>query len=141
MIKFMKIKNFLPFALLFLVIAFPLLSFADTSTSATTLLCSLKSNPVLGDVLNYGTCIITKSVVPLLFSLALAMFIWGVVQYVINNDEEAKKDKGKQFMIWGLIALAIMVSVWGVVSILGNTFGLGKNVIIPQVQNIAAPGK
>ena len=62
------------------------------------------------------------------------MFIWGVVQYVINGEEEAKKAKGKQFMIWGIIALAVMVSVWGLVSILTHTFGIssGKD-FIPQL--------
>jgi hypothetical protein len=61
------------------------------------------------------------------------MFIWGVVQYVINSDEEAKKAKGKQFMIWGVLGLAIMFSVWGLVNIVGTTFGI--DYIIPQVRS------
>ena len=65
------------------------------------------------------------------------MFIWGVVQYVINSGEEAKKDKGKQFMLWGLIALTVMVSVWGLVDILGATFGVDDTSVIPQVKTAA----
>ena len=61
------------------------------------------------------------------------MFVWGVVQYVIKSDEEAKKQKGKQFMLWGLIALTVMVSVWGLVEILGTTFGINTS-FIPQVK-------
>jgi hypothetical protein len=60
------------------------------------------------------------------------MFIWGVVQYVINSDEEAKKAKGKEFMIWGIIGLTVMVSVWGLVNVLGSTFNNIRSVI-PQV--------
>jgi uncharacterized membrane protein YidH (DUF202 family) len=90
------------------------------------------ANAKLQDLLSYGTCIINRSVIPLIFTLAMLMFIWGVVQYVINDDEEAKKAKGKQFMIWGIIALAVMVSVWGLVNIVGSTFGI-KNVV-PQLQ-------
>jgi len=56
------------------------------------------------------------------------MFIWGVVQYLINAQEETKREKGKQFMIWGIIALTVMTCVWGLVSIVGTTFGI-QNVI------------
>lgn len=94
--------------------------------------------PVTGDtkfqdLLSYVTCIIGKAVIPLIFALAIVVFLWGVVQFVMNSDEEAKKAKGKEFMMWGIIALAVMVSVWGLVSILGNTFGINAH-FIPQVK-------
>lgn len=95
-------------------------------------ICTLVANPKFGDLLSYITCIIGKSVIPLIFALAIASFVWGVVQYVINTDDEAKKAKGRQFMIWGIIALAVMVSVWGLVKILGTTFGI--EYVIPQLQ-------
>jgi hypothetical protein len=102
--------------------SFPLLSYG------AVLFCTLAPSPTLGVLLSYITCILTGFVVPLIFALAMVMFIWGVVQYVINTDEEAKKQKGKMFMIWGIIALTVMTSVWGLVGIVGNTFGI-KNVI------------
>lgn len=86
--------------------------------------CDFSSGSKLGDLFSYITCIIQNGVVPLIFAIAMVMFIWGVVQYVINSDEEAKKAKGKQFMIWGIIALTVMIGVWGLVGIVGNTFGL-----------------
>ena|SRR3989338_3732704 len=94
--------------------------------------CQLDTNPKLQHLLKYVTCIISSAVIPLIFALAVAMFVWGVVQFVIYSDEEAKKAKGKQFMLWGIIALTVMISVWGLVSILGNTFGVNTG-FIPQV--------
>jgi hypothetical protein len=62
------------------------------------------------------------------------MFVWGVVKFFfINADEEAKRAQGKQYMIWGIIALAVMLSIWGLVSILGATFGIKTNSVLPQV--------
>lgn len=87
----------------------------------------------LQGVLGYFTCLINDSVIPFIFAIAIAMFIWGAVKFfIINADEEAKREQGKQFMIWGIIALAIMISVWGIVSILTSTFGVDGNVL-PQV--------
>jgi hypothetical protein len=94
-------------------------------------LCNLAAGSKIGDLFNYVGCIINRSVIPLIFALALVMFIWGVVQFVINSDEEAKKEKGRQFMIWGIIGLTVMVSVWGLVGVLGSTFGL--TTVLPQV--------
>jgi len=102
-------------------------------TQSTLGTCSgLGSKPNLGTLLNYATCFINSSVIPLIVSLAIAMFIWGVVQYVINSDEEAKKEKGKQFMIWGIIGLVVMISVWGIVRIVGTTFSIDFK--IPQLK-------
>ena len=95
-------------------------------------LCGIGDNPKIQNLFVYITCIINSSVIPLIFALALAMFVWGVVQFVINSDEEVKKEKGRQFMIWGIIGLTVMVGVWGLVGILGNTFGI-KTGIVPQV--------
>ncbi|MDP2788920.1 MAG: hypothetical protein Q8O46_02615 [bacterium] len=83
----------------------------------------------LGDLFSYVTCIIAKTIIPLIFALAVVMFLWGVVQYVINDGKEEKKEDGKKFMVWGIIALTVMIGVWGLVGILGRTFGLNTTVL------------
>src|SRR3989338_9323395 len=86
-----------------------------------------------GDLLDYATCTINNSVIPLLFAVAVVMFILGVLKFFLNSDDEAKKEKGRQFMIWGIVALAVMTSIWGLVAMLGNTFGIKTNAL-PQVR-------
>ena len=96
--------------------------------------CTLAGNPRFQDLLCYLTNIINDSVIPLIFALATVMFIWGAVKFfIIDVDEEAKRKQGKQFMIWGIIALAVMLSVWGLVGILRTTFGINTGSILPQV--------
>lgn len=106
----------------------------DVSTLVTQASGTCKLEPKFQGLLDYGTCIIGKSIIPFIFALAVVMFIWGAVKFfIINADEEAKRAQGKQFMIWGIIALAVMVSVWGLVAILGNTFNLPTG-FLPQVK-------
>lgn len=61
--------------------------------------------------------------VTFLIALAIVWFIYNVVRYTMSSDEE-KKGAAKQQMIWGVIAIAVIVSIWGLVSILQNMFGV-----------------
>ena len=63
---------------------------------------------------------IIKYVVPLIFAIALVAFLWGVFQYFFSGAE--KKEEAKDFLLYGIIGLFIMVSVWGLVRILTGTF-------------------
>lgn len=102
--------------------------------TGTSSACDLSDSPKFQDYLCYATGIINDSIIPLIFALATAMFVWGTVKFfIVNVDEEAKRAQGKQFMIWGIVALAVMLSVWGLVAILGSTFNLDTSVL-PQVK-------
>jgi hypothetical protein len=104
-------------------------------------ICPYTNNPSpkFQDVLGYATCIIGSSIIPFIFALAVVMFVWGVVQYfLLNADEEKKRTQGKMFMIWGIIALAVMISVWSLVAILGDTFGIDTSVL-PTVSPSVSP--
>jgi hypothetical protein len=82
------------------------------------------------DLLDFGVCIINNSVIPLIFSIAIVMFFWGAVKFfIIDADEESKREQGKQFMLWSIIALAVMIGIWSLVNILGATFGLHPGVL------------
>jgi len=72
--------------------------------------------------------------IPILVSLALLYFFWGIADWILNMSGDAEKmKKGRERMVWGLIALFFMVSVAGVVSILSNTFfGSAPNHSGPQ---------
>ncbi len=70
---------------------------------------------------DYLGCLLARSVVPVLFALAFVVFLWGVVQFIMNSADEAERAKGKQFMLWGIIGLFVMFSVWGLVSIIQKT--------------------
>lgn len=94
--------------------------------------CS-NSIKTITDFINLGICILMKSIVPLLFALATVGFIWGIIQYFINPENEEKRSQGKSYMLWGLIGLFVMVSIWGLVAVFSNTVGINNKLIVPQV--------
>ncbi len=104
----------------------------NSGSSASAVGCSLANDAKLQDLFTYANCIINRSIIPLLFTLATLFFLWGVVQYMLADANESKRETGKQYMVWGIIALTVMLSVWGLVNLLGNTFGLDTG-FVPQV--------
>ncbi len=89
------------------------------------------SMKTLGDIINWASCTLIKSIIPLLMALAVVGFIYGIIQYFMNPDNEEKRKKGKTYLLWGLIGLFVMVSIWGLVGILSDTFGI--KTVIPQL--------
>lgn len=68
---------------------------------------------------------ILSPLIPILFTLALIAFFWGVGKYVIQGaSDEKAREQGKQIMIWGIVGLFVMVSVWGLVILVQDTFNL-----------------
>ncbi len=68
----------------------------------------------------------------LLFSAALAMFLWGILDFIRNADNSEEREKGKKRMLWGIIALFAMVAFLGLTGIFTNTF-FGGDPILPQL--------
>lgn len=62
---------------------------------------------------------------PVLVGLALLAFLWGLVKFIyrVGGDEKAVTD-GKNLMLWGLIALFILVSLMGIIAFFQSDLGL-----------------
>lgn len=66
---------------------------------------------------------VLNTIIPIIMTLGLIYFIWGVISYTTGKSDDAKKE-GRDRMIYGIIGLFVIVSVWGLVNILQNTFGV-----------------
>lgn len=69
--------------------------------------------------------IINRVLVPLLFAVSFIVFLYGVAKaYILSPGDEDAIKSGHKIILWGLIGFATMVSVWGLVNVVVNTFGL-----------------
>ncbi len=61
---------------------------------------------------------IIDPLISLAFVVAVVVFIWGIVQFInaLNNGGDTKV--GKSHMIWGIIGMTVMVSTYGIISML-----------------------
>lgn len=65
--------------------------------------------------------------IPVLFVLATVIFLFGVVKYLTASGDEEKLSQSKTFMIYGLIGLFVMLTMWALVSAAVNTFFGGNS--------------
>lgn len=68
-------------------------------------------------------------VIPLLIVIATIIFMVGILRYVTAGGDEEKIKAGRNMLIFGIVALAVMISMWGLVKILIDTFGVGGTPI------------
>jgi hypothetical protein len=67
--------------------------------------------------------VILNPLILLLFSAALVYFLYGVVQYLISPEDEELRTTSKSHMLYGVIGMFIMMSVFGIMRLILNSFG------------------
>ena len=73
-----------------------------------------------------------NALIGLFITLAIVAFFWGLIKYLFNMGTENAKD-GIQIMLWGVIAIFVMVSIWGIIRLLQATFRVtSTDPIIPR---------
>jgi hypothetical protein len=57
-------------------------------------------------------------IIGLVTGIAVLLFIWGIVKYIIAQGSETAKASAKNTMFYGVIALFVLFSFWGIVQLL-----------------------
>ncbi len=67
-------------------------------------------------------------IIALLSAIALLVFVYGSVVYIFNGGNETAREKGKSHIMYGIIGLLIMVSAWGILSLVAGSIGAGAKL-------------
>jgi Type IV secretion system pilin len=111
----------------------PLFVFAQASAP------SGQSIDKLGAFLQQFIGFIDNYLVPLLFAVAFIVFIFGMFRYfILGGADEEKRSQGRTLMLWGMIGFFVMVSIWGILNLLVNSFGLGSSAR-PDLPTFGSP--
>ena len=73
--------------------------------------------------------VVLNPLISLLFGLAFAYFVWGVVKYVWSAEQEASREEGRRAIVWGLIGMFIMFSVFGILRLVTGSIGADANAL------------
>ena len=86
------------------------------------------------------SCVISTILNPLvvlLVGVAILVLTWGIVKYIASGADATKRKEGGELVAYGVFGIFIMLSIWGLVGLLTNTFfgtgGPAKNPPIPTI--------
>jgi len=79
--------------------------------------------------------LIINPLILFLFALAVAFFLYGIFEFILNQDNEEKRTAGKSHMLWGIVGITIMMGVFAIMSLILRTFNIsGVNLKTGEVQ-------
>ncbi|HEY4488130.1 MAG TPA: hypothetical protein VJB97_01290 [Candidatus Paceibacterota bacterium] len=83
---------------------------------------------------------IINPIILVVFAFGFFIFTWGMVQFLWNMRGGEVKEDGKQHMLWGIIGMLIMVSVYGIISLIDDTLDLDiSNPNVNRINDVTFP--
>lgn len=73
---------------------------------------------------------------PIIVGLALLYFFWGLAQFIAKSGSSESHEEGRNKMIWGLIALFVIITVWGIVFFIAEELGI-RQTLSPDVTGLS----
>lgn len=78
---------------------------------------------------------IINLIVPIIGALLLIYFFYGIAQYISAGGDEEKRTAARNMMIYAVIGMFVAFSIFGLVALVGRTFGVGNG----SSQNLPLP--
>lgn len=103
----------------YLLVGVPSMLLAVSAVSAQSAATIAASNDVFQRVVD----LIFLPMYKLALAITALYFFYGIANFVYFMNDPEKKNLGKQHLLWGSIGMFIILSIGGIISILGGLFG------------------
>lgn len=101
----------------------PSVAFAQTITDVNTL--------------SYKITNLGNLVIEFLIGFAVIFIIYNVVRFITTSGEG--RGEYRTSILWGIVGLFVILSIWGLVRILTNTFRTDTNAPVNQYPRVQYP--
>lgn len=104
---------------------------SSLATGATLLLPVIASAQTISDTLIFLS-VILNGIIGLFITLAIVVFFWGLIRYLWSMGPE-EAHEGIKIMFWGVVAIFVMVSIWGIIQLLQRSLRVqSTDPVIPK---------
>lgn len=84
---------------------------------------SFAAAATIDSLIDAGSSVL-ESFIPILLGVATLVFFWGLVKFINHADDEKAVEEGKQLMLWGMVALFVMIALWAIIGWIQTELGL-----------------
>ena len=79
--------------------------------------------------------VILNPLITLLFALAFLYFAYGIIRFLSasGDDKSGKRIEARNSILWGIVGMVIMFSVYGIINFVLGTFGIGPNDVETKI--------
>lgn len=70
-----------------------------------------------------GLTDVVNALIPFFLAIAVVVFIYGVIKYIFQPGEESRKE-ARSYIIWGIIAMAVILAIFGLAKLVLNLVGV-----------------
>ena len=68
--------------------------------------------------------LILNPIILLLFAVSFVYFIYGVIKFLSHEAGDKTREEARSAIIWGIVGMVIMFSVYGIIGFVLNTFDI-----------------
>lgn len=65
-----------------------------------------------------------ETLIVIIFGLAFALFFYGLAQFMFKAGDTKAQENGRRLMFWGVIAIFVMISFYGIINLLLISFDI-----------------
>ena len=81
----------------------------------------LSKNPFLKELMQKISANILSPILSIIFLLAFVYFIYGIYGMIASDGDSDKRENGKKSILWGVVGMVIMLSVYGILNLIVST--------------------
>ena len=82
---------------------------------------------------------VISTLITVLAASAFVTFFWGLSKFILNSNKPEEIKKGQQYMMWGILAIFVLLTFEVIVGLISKEFEIGSDTL--YVSDILLPTK
>lgn len=84
------------------------------------------------DLVTVVVDILVNYLVPIILGIIVITFVWKSTQFILKSDNAEERSKGRMYLVYGILGLVIVLSVWSIVALFLGVIGVPP--VVPQLR-------
>ncbi len=65
-------------------------------------------------------------IIPIMSGFIMIIFFYGTALFILAQGDIVKTQTGKSFMLWSVLGIFLLVSLWGIIQVMSNELDFGQ---------------